>query len=181
VLALVIISACDGGDDDELSGTARIYIAAVRSVAEAMPPDVEDREKLPVVYVVSNNAEPIAADVQAEVASVLDPDADVRFADAREEALDLGKPHEPVRSEGRLLTVGPVEDDAAGVDVVDLQVEIYRSDEEWSRGVVTMERSAEDWAVTSSSIVEVVAPPSSVPVGSSVPGSSVPAETSTSS
>jgi len=179
-LALVIVSACDGGGDDELSGSARIYIAAVRSVAERMPVDAEDREKLPVVYVVSNDAEPIAADVQAEVANALDKDADVRFADARVEALDLEKPHEPVRGEGRLLTVGRIEDDA---DVVDLQVEIYRSDEEWSRGVVTLERSAEDWAVTSSSIVEVVTPSSSVPgssAGSSVPDSSVPAATTTS-
>lgn len=151
---VMMMTGCDGGDGDETSSPAQIYIAAVRSVAAEIP--TEDPEKLPIVYVVSSGEQPFGAEVQAEVASALNEEADVLFADERDEALDVDEPNEPVRDGGRLLAIEPIDDAENGTgDTVELQIEIYRSNEEWSRRVVTFGRSGADWSVTSSSVVEV--------------------------
>ncbi len=152
-MVLLIATGCDTGDGDELSRPAKVYIAAVRSIAAGIP--TEEPDELPVVYIVASGDEPIAAVVQAEVASTLDKEADVRFADHRQEALDADQPHEPVRDGGRLVAVGPVDEEDAPGGTVELPIEIYRSAEEWSRGVVTVARSGDAWSVTSTSLQEI--------------------------
>jgi len=153
-IALTMVTACDRDGEDEVSRAAQVYVAAVRSVAAEMP--LEDPDELPIVYVVSSGDRPIRGDVQAEVASALNDDVDVLFADHRDEALDMRKPNEPVRDGGRLLAIEPLDEpDDETIDLVELEVEVYRSEAEWSRRLVTFERSNEAWSVTSSSELEV--------------------------
>ena len=87
---------------------------------------------LPVVYVVGVGETTIAADVQAEVAVELDDDADVRFADERAEAVLED------RTTCRCATTACWSPSAScrpdDVDPVDVDVEVYRSEADWSQG-----------------------------------------------
>jgi hypothetical protein len=141
-LSAVLAPACssDAEDPHSPSGrTALAYESAVRSIvaeqqsspsATAVTTDPDDR---PVVYVVAAEGELIEPDVQAEVAEKLVDDIDVRFADARDEAVESDEPDEPVRSGGVLLVVGDLPE---GTGSFDLVVERYVSAAD--REVVTM-------------------------------------------
>jgi hypothetical protein len=149
ILVALAVAGCDGSSKDEASRDAQVYVATIRDVlAEQAPADRPD--VLPVVYVVGVGEKRITAVVQAEVAAALDDDAEIRFADKREEALDTGKEHAPVRDQGVLVAVGEVPPDTNPVDV---HVEIYRSDDDWSKLVLTIGRQSSQWTVTSESVV----------------------------
>lgn len=137
-----------------MSRDAQVYLATIRDVLDDQPPP-EDPEILPVVYVVAVGEKAIPADVQAEVAAALDEEADIRFADQREEAVLEDEDHLPVRDEGVLVAFGAV---AAEREPVDVEVEIYRSEEDWSKVVLTVGRQSSQWIVTSSSVVPVDEP-----------------------
>lgn len=158
-VAATVGAGCDGSPEREPSRPAQVYIAALRNVVDELP-RLEDPEARPVVYVVSGGEKAIAADVQARVANVLDESIDVRFADAREEAFVDDAEWSPVRDEGRLVVLGPVEGEAGPVE---LQIEVYRSEADWSRRLVTFEQSGDEWSATDSSLVEEqVGPPSTL-------------------
>ena len=158
VLALALAGAvgagCDGSGDEEVSRDAQVYVATIRNVVDDQPPP-EDPEVLPVVYVVAVGEKAIPADVQAEVAVELDEQVEVRFADQREEAVLADEEHLPVRDEGVLVAFGVV---PAESDPVDVEVEVYRSDEDWSKVVLTVARRSSQWTVTSSSVLPVDEP-----------------------
>ena len=153
VLALTLGGAvgagCGGSGDDEASRDAQVYVATIRDVLDDQPPP-DDAEVLPVVYVVAVGEKAIPADVQAEVAVELDEQAEIRFADQREEAVLEDEEHLPVRDQGVLVAFGVVPPES---DPVDLVVEIYRSDDDWSKVVVTVARRSSQWTVTSSSVL----------------------------
>ena len=144
-----IVAGCDGSNGDGVSRDAQVYVATIRDVLAEQPPP-QDPDVLPVVYVVGVGETAIPADVQAEVAVELDDDADIRFADRRSEALLEDEDEVPVRDAGVLVAVGELLPD---VDPVDLTVEVYRSDEDWSKVVLTIARGSSQWPVTSSSVV----------------------------
>jgi hypothetical protein len=148
-VAAVGAAGCDGADDGDVSREGHVLTAAVRDVLTEQPPPT-DPDELPVVFVVGVGEEDIAADVQAEVTRELDDDAVVRFADEREEAVEEDEPHVPVRDAGVLLVVGEV---AVEGDPVELSVEVYRSDQDWSDRVLTIASGPSQWTVTSSSVV----------------------------
>ncbi len=52
----------------------------------------------------------IAIDVQVDIIGSFDDEVDIRFIDARQEALDESLPGSPVRDEGILIGLGPVTD-----------------------------------------------------------------------
>ncbi len=101
------------------------YTAIVRWAASTVSPPVEGDDR-PVVYVMSLDGGTIEPGVQAEVARATVDDIDVRFADEREQAIDLDDPAEPVHDDGVLLLVGPLPDPAATVEV---DVDVYFSAE----------------------------------------------------
>jgi hypothetical protein len=149
VLAALAIVGCGGSTKDEISRDAQVYVATIRDVLAEQPP-AEPPDVLPVVYVVGVGEERIPAGVQAEVAAALDEDAEIRFADKREEALQSDKEHVPVRDDGLLVAVGEV---APDVDPVVVHVEIYRSEADWSRVVLTIGKQSSQWTVTAESVV----------------------------
>ncbi len=140
---------CDSPDDTDVSRDGQVYVAAIREVLTEQPPAVEP-DDLPVVFVVGVGEHDIPADVQAEVLRALDDDAVVRFADERAEAVAEDETHVPVIDAGVLLVVGGVAGDA---DPVELPVEVYRSDQDWSRRVLTIASGPSQWTVTSSSVL----------------------------
>lgn len=148
-LAGVVGAGCGGSGDDEMSRDAQVYVATIRDVLDGQPPP-EDPEVLPVVYVVAVGEKAIPADVQAEVAAELDEQTEIRFADQREEAVLRDEEHLPVRDHGVLVAFGAV---PAERDPVDLEVEIYRSEEDWSKVVLTVSSRSSQWTVTSSSVL----------------------------
>ena len=156
MLAVVLVAAgvagCDGSKREEMSRDAQVYVVTIRDVVAEEPPPA-DPDVLPVVYVIGVGEEDIAADIQADVAAELKDEVDVRFADARAEAVLADDDEVPVRDHGLLLAVGALapESDA---DAVDVEVEVYRSEADWSRVVLTVgRRSSSQWTVTSTSVV----------------------------
>ena len=158
MLAVVLVAAgvagCDGSARDEMSRDAQVYVVTIRNVVAEEPPPA-DPDVLPVVYVIGVGEEDIAADIQADVAAELKDEVDVRFADARAEAVLADEDEVPVRDHGLLLAIGALapesDDDVADVEV---EVEVYRSEADWSRVVLTVgRRSSSQWTVTSTSVV----------------------------
>jgi hypothetical protein len=149
VLVALTLAGCDGSSDNETSRDAQVYVAAIRDVLAEQPPP-ERPDALPVVYVVGVGEKRIAASVQAEVAADLDDDAVIRFADKRGEAVLEDEDHMPVRDDGVLLVLGEV---APDVNPVKVAVEVYRSDDDWSKRVLTIGRASSQWTVTSESTV----------------------------
>ena len=96
--------------------------------------------------------ERIAASVQAEVVGELDEEAEVQFADARSEVVLDDEDDAPVRDDGVLVAVGAL---APEGDPVEIAVEVYRSDVDWSKRVLTIASRTSQWTVTSSSVLPV--------------------------
>jgi hypothetical protein len=147
----VLGGACGGPTGEVESRAAQVYVATIRDVVADLPA-AEDPEAVPVVYVVGVGERAIPADVQAEVAAELDGDVDIRFADQRTEAVLEGEEKTPVRDEGVLLGIGELADDA---NPVELPVEIYWSEDDWSKVIFTLARRSSQWTVTSSSVLPV--------------------------
>jgi hypothetical protein len=142
-------AGCDGSGGDAVSRDAQVYVAAIRDVLADQPAG-DDPDVLPVVYVVGVGETAIPADVQAQVAVELDHDADIRFADRRSEAVLEDEEDVPVRDQGLLVAVGELPPDD---DPVAVTVEVYRSEDDWSKVVLTIARRSSQWTVTSSSAV----------------------------
>jgi hypothetical protein len=174
--ALLLLSAC--GDDEQTVTAAErdaaIYSTVLRDMvlAEIPPADpAEDgSDSLPILYVTGADGESIAVDVQAEVVKNLKDEAEVRFVDAREDALvtdeeddesgdDDGSGtrsgagtsastagEEPVQDDGVLTTFGPLPDEGTTVDV---DVEIYRDSTDNQAYVVTLAGSRTQWVIRS--------------------------------
>ena len=142
-------AGCDGSGGEAVSRDAQVYVATIRDVLADQPP-AEDPDVLPVVYVVGVGEKAIPADVQAEVAVELDDDAEIRFADQRSEAVLEDEDDAPVRDQGVLVAVGELPGE---VEPVVLTVEVYRSEADWSKVVLTIARGSSQWTVTSSSVV----------------------------
>jgi hypothetical protein len=149
VLVALAVAGCDGTKKDESSRDAQVYVATIRDVLAAEPPR-DPAAPLPVVFVVGVGEEKIAAGVQADVTKALDEDAEIRFADKREEALLEDQEDVPVRDNGVLVAVGAVPPD---VDPVAVHVEIYRSELDSSKVVLTIGTQSSQWTVTSESVL----------------------------
>ena len=137
-LALVVaLGGVVGGAATDRARTAchatpRCTSPTIRDVLADQPPPAEP-DVLPVVFVVGVGETKIPADVQAEVAVELDDDAEIRFADKREEAMLEDEEHAPVRDHGLLIAVGELpggDDERSDTAIID--VEVYRSDQDSS-------------------------------------------------
>jgi hypothetical protein len=145
----VTMAGCGTSSDAEDSRPDDVYVATIQRVLADESPSTEPDE-LPVVYVVPLGENKIEATVQAEVASELRHVADVRFADDRDEALDEDEPGKPVLDEGVLVAVGEV---AERGNPVEVEVEIYHSEDDSSSLLFTVSRRSSQWTVTSTSVV----------------------------
>ena len=156
VLLAITMSSC-GDDDDDANGVhaADVLSAAIRDVVAEQPVPTDPEEYTPVVFVVGVGENGIEAGVQAEVATALRDDIDVRFADAREEPIDGGAEDEPVRDDGVLLLVSDVPESG---NPVEMSVEIYRSLSDWTKAIFTITVADGSWSVTATSLVALDAP-----------------------
>jgi hypothetical protein len=145
----VAVAGCGSSSDAEDSRPADVFVATIERVLADETPSSETDE-LPVVYVVPLGEDEIDATVQADVASELHEVADVRFADERSEALDEDEPGKPVLDDGVLIAIGDV---AERGNPVEVEVEVYRSEEDSSSLLFTVSRRSSQWTVTSTSVV----------------------------
>ena len=127
VLALAT-PACDGGGGDggSTDRVAGVYLAVLRwAVDEAAGsvPTTEPAHDPPVVYAWGLDGRAIPAAVQVVVVKDARDELNVRFADAREEAIDDDEVGEPVHDDGLLVSLGTVPE--AG-DELTMEAEVYR-------------------------------------------------------
>lgn len=148
-VSLSVVTACGDSSEAELSREAQILVATIEEVLAERNP-AAGTDELPVVYVEPLGDEDIGATVQADTASEMREIADVRFADERSEALDEDEPGMPVRDDGILVAIGPVPEEG---DPVDVEVEIYRSEDDWSTALFSFAVRSSAWTVTSTSVV----------------------------
>jgi hypothetical protein len=149
LLALVVAACSTFGDarSEEQDRAAQVYEAVVRWFILAASSDDK-----PVVFVEPRGeGSVIGLSVQSELIRAVDDVADVRFIDARDEALeedDEGQLH--VRDGGLLLRFGPVPETGTPVDVdVDRFVRSEGEDQEvvYESLRFTVEDEGESWGV----------------------------------
>ena len=135
VSVVLFLAACtsDSAGVKPLS-TADAYTAAINWYVDSLPappPTTDGDTPGPViVYVVSETGKPINSQVQASVVADLADRKDevtVRFADVRDDALDVDVENQPVKDGGVLLLVGEVEERPPPVD---LNIDVYRDIED---------------------------------------------------
>lgn len=151
VLAGATVTACDDGSAAEpptsVDRTSESYEQLIRWALGHRPPlEPLGEGDRPVVYVVSA-ADAIGVDVQADVAKALDDDADIRFADARDEAINDDGELMPVRDNGLLVTIQAQEQTVD--DTFELDVDLYQDADHQSRHHIVLAESVNGtWDVT---------------------------------
>lgn len=160
LLTLVGLTACRDEPNRSAERTVGIVTATIRHVAaQRLDPDdtaapsstIADGD-LPVVFVVNVGEEQLSAGVQADVVSALRDEIDVRFSDARDEAIDTAEPMEPVRDGGVLIVLNGVPKLGNPAMVT---VEIYKTRNEHVKLVFSAVPAAEEWEITETSEVQL--------------------------
>ena len=153
---LVGISAgCESSGGPETISTADAYVAAIRWYVDTIP-DPEPTETTDsveagpaLVYIAPADGNPIDASAQAAVVSALSDMTDsieVRFADVRDDAIDIEAEHEPVKEGGALLLVGKVDE---GRPPVEVSIEVYHdADDDESFQMRIVRGGSDDYTVT---------------------------------
>lgn len=126
------IAACSSDDDDGPMSikTADAYAAAIRwylASVETTPPPTTDPSGPLIVYVAPATGKAIDSQAQASVVAEMadmTEQVTVRFADVRDDALDMELPDLPVKDDGVLLIVGAVTE---GPPPVEVDVAVYHS------------------------------------------------------
>jgi hypothetical protein len=156
------VSACDGGGNEPAMVVPNeVYRAVIEwqlardAADDGGQPTTATSEKpeLPVVYVVMADGSQVGASVQAAVAHGTVDEAVVRFADSRDEALETDDEHQPVRDDGVLLSITPVDPEPARLRNV--EVEVYRSVGDDTRWTLSIGATPDGGRVTTSSLLPV--------------------------
>jgi hypothetical protein len=138
-------TACGGGqpsaaDDRE----SMIYAATIRAV---VGDDAKaGRSDRPVFVAPLDSTKPIPLEIQAGVVDQLSEDAEfasIRFVDKAAEAIDEGRPDQPVVQQGILVRIAPVA--TSGDDVV-VRAERYENADEIRRYRVRLTRNGSTWS-----------------------------------
>ncbi len=119
-------AACSDSREPATIGAADAFTAIIRWEIDQNPPPPKDggSVELPVIYVTATLGDSIDATTQATVAEATKDEAVVRFADRREDVVEMDDPKEPVKDENIMLLVGPLPEPSRAFDV---QVVRYRS------------------------------------------------------
>lgn len=152
VLAGLVLAtaACTSDDDPTPSISAAEALTAIVDwqAGRAGPPATD--AALPVIYVTSEAGTTIDAGTQAKVAGNTVDVAKVRFADARDDAVDPDVEGEPVRDDGVLLIVDEL--DGKGVTKMPVGVTVYRDATDEQHLVLTVATTDDRAEVTGSSV-----------------------------
>jgi len=154
---VLFLAACtsDSGGVKPLS-TADAYSAAINWYVDSLPvppPTTGGDTPGPViVYVVSETGKAINSQVQASVVADLadrKDDVTVRFADVRDDALDVDVEGQPVKDGGVLLLVGEVEERPPPVD---LDIDVYRNVDDDVAYTMKVHRSGDEVTATAQTV-----------------------------
>jgi hypothetical protein len=151
--ALAAIGSC-GGDGDEVSSAERdagVYEVVLRNLVLADLPPKADEDPLPVVYVVGADGTTVPVDIQVNVVKPLKDEAEIRFVDARgdavlDEAPEGDDREEPVRDNGVLVTFGALPETGSTIEV---EVDIYSSVGDERAYNVTLAGGPSRWQIRS--------------------------------
>lgn len=106
---MLLATACSGERKSDTSDRdASAYEAVISALLEESPPDHEDPDRLPVVYVEAFGQEGISLVVQVKLVTVYAADYQLRFLDDRGEALLIDRENQPVRPSSALIGLGPI-------------------------------------------------------------------------
>ncbi|MCU1360356.1 MAG: hypothetical protein JWN99_1645 [Ilumatobacteraceae bacterium] len=164
VLALGLISCSDDKNEPAMVEPDEVYAAVIRwqlarqDDAAVTPPvdgsvdtaDTAPDTDLPVVYVAAADGSKISAKVQARVAAATVDDANVRFADSPDDAVDQGDDSKPVIDDGVLLSVEKVDPKATQQQTT--EVVVYRSQDDQQTWVLTIDPADDGATITASSL-----------------------------
>ncbi len=134
-----------------------VYVAVIRWQLARQEPSSQGSDpsdsvagELPVLYIAAADGTAIDAKVQARVAAATTDEAKVRFADSRDEALDLDLETEPVRDVGVLLSIAGVEPEASRQ--TSTEVIVYRSTADQQTFLLTVSAAGDGASITSSTL-----------------------------
>lgn len=119
-----------------------VYVASIRWLASA---NAGDPDPIRVFIEPRGEGTAIALDVQAEVVAATHEFADVRFIDARDEALMAAKDGTTVvRDDGMLIRLGPVVEDG---ERIALEVDRWSDGETFLTFQFSLRRVGDQWQV----------------------------------
>jgi hypothetical protein len=150
VLTSVVAVACkDKSDQPPAVDKAEAFTAIVRWEVAQHPPvrKPDGSTGLLVIYIAAALGDRIDAGTQARVADATKGQASVRFADRREDVVDMSDKAEPVKDDQVMLLVGSVPDPAASIDV---EVVRYRSLDDQTKYELVIAATADGAQVTRS-------------------------------
>ncbi|CAN0389004.1 unnamed protein product, partial [Phaeothamnion confervicola] len=105
---MLALAACTSDDGPPKVSPEGAYTAVVQwVVSDELPAQIDDTP--PIIYIATDDGSAIAAGTQATVARDTVDDATVRFADDRDDALHLDTDLQPVRDDGVLITLTPID------------------------------------------------------------------------
>lgn len=119
-LALISVSACDGGDEDAVGP---VGVGGYSAVIDDFLPPVPNDGSRPVVYVARLGDAPFALEEQVEMIADVEERYDLRFVDDIAAAVDDEGSDAPPRDDGLLFGIGTISAIAPHV----VRVEVYRS------------------------------------------------------
>jgi hypothetical protein len=151
------VTGCGGGKHQQtMVEPDEVYVAIIRwelaRLGDATASSVVATEPtdLPIVYVVAADGSAISAKVQANVAAATVDVATVRFADSRDEVLETDQENQPVKDGGVLLSVEPIEPDAARRRIT--EVVVYRSVVDEQTMMLTVDANGDGATITASTL-----------------------------
>ncbi len=106
---MVLVTACSSQPKPETTDRdASAYEAVIGALLEGSPPDHEDPDQLPVIYIEAFAQEGISLTVQVKLVTDYAATYRLRFVDARGEALLIDLENQPVRANSALIGLGPI-------------------------------------------------------------------------
>jgi S1-C subfamily serine protease len=140
VACLVLATSSCSSQSPSQVRASHVYEASIRWLASQDPVDPD-----PLRIFVESRGEgtAIALDVQAEVIAATEDVAEVRFIDARDEALsETDDGAFVVRDDGLLVRLGPVVEDG---ERITLELDRWLVDNTFTTFQLTLRRTGEDW------------------------------------
>ena len=157
VLTIGFTACGDEPREPEMVEPDEVYLAVIRwqlarldEGPSASPPTSGDGDDLPVVYVAAADGSKIDTNVQARVAHSTVDEAALRFADSRDQALEMDDETEPVIDGGVLLSIAPIEPDAAKQRTIEV-VEYWSIDDQQT-WLLTVDASGDSATITESTL-----------------------------
>ncbi len=142
---LVSLAACTSDDGPPKVTPDGAYSAVVRWITtDQLPAPIDDT--VPIIYIATEDGSAIGAGTQAAVARDTVDEATVRFADDRDDALELDTDLQPVKDAGVLVTLEPIEDEHFSVE--HLTLTLYSDAEHTTAWELTVSATSSGVTVT---------------------------------